>query len=127
MVKALVVVGMMAWGQATGTQPAAEKAAVCEVAGSGAKYAGRYVELTGTVLGQDAEHLLLSSPDCALGVKLSFAPEVRGQDDMLILFAEVKRNAATPEKAVTGTFEGTFVSAETGLQVIGVDELNYPK
>lgn len=126
---ALILLSVLVVGRAAG--PVAEKADVCEVAKSGARFAGHFLELTGTILGQDTEHLLLTSPDCALGVRLTFAPEVRQQDDVLILLAAIKRNAAIPGRAVTGTLEGTYVYADdhssVGLRVSGVDHLNFPK
>ncbi len=127
MVKALALLVLMVWGQATAPGAAAEKADVCAVAKSSAQFAGHYVELTGTVLGQDTDHLLLTSPDCMFGVKLVFTPEVRAHEDVAILFAAIKRNAAMPDRKVTATFEGTFVSTEGGLQVAGIDQLNFPK
>jgi len=129
MLKALTLLSVLVAGQAPG--PVAEKVDVCEVATSGARFAGHFLELTGTILGKDMEHLLLTSSDCALGVKLTFAPEVRQHDDVLILSAAIKRNAGTPGRAVTGTLEGTYVYADdhsaVGLEVTGIDHLNFPK
>lgn len=129
MLKALVLLSVLVVGQAAG--PVAERMDLCEVARSGPRFAGHFLELTGTIRGQDSDHLLLTSPDCALGVKLTFAPEVRQQEDVLILLAAIKRNASTPERVITGTLEGTYVYSDdhstVGLRVTGIDHLSFPK
>jgi hypothetical protein len=114
--------------------PVPEKVAVCEVARTGQKYDGHTVELTGTVVGQDTNLLLLTSPDCLLGVHLAFSPEVREHDDVRILFAAVKRGQTVrlgSRAGVTATFEGVYRYSDdragVGLQVAGIDELNFPK
>jgi hypothetical protein len=109
----------------------AEKADVCEVAGSGAAYSGHYLELTGIVVGEQADHLLLTSKDCALGVKLTFSPEVQGHDDIRILFAVIQKRQGRADQPISGTFEGTYTYSEdasaVGLQVEGIDRLDFPK
>jgi hypothetical protein len=116
--------------------PVAEKASVCEVARAGAVYSGHYVELTGVVAGHDPEHLLLTSGDCILGLKMVFSPEVQTHEDIRVLFAAVKRNASAgasggTDSGITGTFEGkyTYTDDAAGGQFLvdGIDQLNFPK
>jgi hypothetical protein len=113
--------------------PAPEKVSVCEVARTGQKYAGHTLELTGKVVGQDPNLLLLTSANCMLGVRLTFSPQVREHDDVRILFAAVKRGrtAENGGAGVTATFEGVYSYSDdrstVGLQVAGIDELNFPK
>jgi hypothetical protein len=135
---AMFLAGLALLGQHLGVRPVAapvpEKVAVCEVARTGPKYAGHTVELTGTVVGMDPNLLLLTSPDCMLGVRLAFSPGVREHDDVRILFAAVKRGRTVQSGSgagVTATFEGVYSysddRATVGLQVAGIDELNFPK
>jgi len=109
----------------------AEKPDLCEVARSGAKFDGHYVELSGIVLGEQTDHLLLTSKDCALGVKLAFSPEVQGHDDIRILFAVIQKRQGRADQPISGTFEGTYAYSEdasgVGLQVEGIDQLDFPK
>jgi hypothetical protein len=111
--------------------PRAEKASVCEVARSGAVYTGHTLELTGIVAGLDTAHLLLTSTDCMLGVKLVFSDEAQKHEDIRVLFAAVKRNAETGVDAgITGTFEGRYTYSDDGgaqFAVDGIDQLNFPK
>ncbi len=116
--------------------PVAEKASVCEVARSGAVYSGHYLVLTGTVAGHDPAHLLLTSGDCILGLKMVFSPEVQTHEDIRVLFAAVKRNADAgasggTDSGITGTFEGKFSYASDAaggeFAVDGIDQLNFPK
>jgi hypothetical protein len=114
----------------------AEKASVCEVARAGAVYSGHYLELTGIVAGHDPSHLLLTSSDCILGLKMVFTPEARKHEDIRVLFAAVKRNADAgasggTDSGITGTFEGKFTYSEDAsggqFAVDGIDQLNFPK
>ncbi len=135
----LLAVGLV--GQAVSAPPpaaapVAEKASVCEVARAGSVYSGHYVELTGIVAGHDPAHLLLTSSDCILGVKMVFSPEVQTHEDIRVLFAAVKRNADAgagggTDSGITGTFEGKFTYADDAsggqFAVDGIDRLNFPK
>jgi hypothetical protein len=131
----VMLAGMMLMAQAAPiAAPAkrqAEKADVCEVARSGAKFSGRYVELTGIVVGQQTDHLLLTSKDCMLGVRLAFSPEVQGHEDIRILFAVIQKRQGRVDEPISGTFAGTYVYSEdassVGLQVDGIDRLDFPK
>lgn len=116
--------------------PVAEKASVCEVARSGAVYSGRYLALSGTVAGRDPAHLLLTSGDCILGIKMVFSPEVQTHEDIRVLFAAVKRNAAAgaaggTDSGIAGIFEGKFTYSQDAaggqFAVDGIDQLNFPK
>jgi hypothetical protein len=116
--------------------PVAEKASVCEVARSGAVYSGHYLQLTGIVAGHDPAHLLLTTGDCILGLKMVFSPEAQTHEDIRVLFAAVKRNADAgasggTDSGITGTFEGKFTySQDTAggqFAVDGIDQLNFPK
>ncbi len=114
----------------------AEKASVCEVARAGAVYSGHYLELTGVVAGHDPAHLLLTSSECILGLKMVFSPEAQTHEDIRVLFAAVKRNASAgasggTDIGIAGTFEGKFVYTEDAaggqFLVEGIDQLNFPK
>ncbi len=98
------------------------------MAGSGAKFSGRYLEITGTIAGSQPDHLLLTSPQCPFAVKLAFSPEVQAHDDVRILFATLKRVNAG---GVTVTVEGRYLYSDqastVGLQVEGIDHLEFPK
>lgn len=116
--------------------PEAEKASVCDVARSGAPYSGHTLELTGTVAGHDPAHLLLTSSDCILGLKLVFSPDVQTHEDVRVLFAAIQRNAAAgasggTDSGIAGTFEGMFTYAEGAaggqFAVEGIDQLSFPK
>lgn len=133
---------VMTWlGQAASAPPtkaatAFEKVPVCEVARSGAAYSGRSLELTGFVAGRDPSHLLLTSGDCILGVKLEFSDEAKQHEDVRVLFAAVARNTRAgasggPDTTISGTFEGRFsYSQDAGggiFAVDGIDRLNFPR
>ncbi len=109
---------------------------MCEVARAGAVYSGHYLELTGVVAGHDPAHLLLTSSECILGLKMVFSPEAQTHEDIRVLFAAVKRNASAgasggTDIGIAGTFEGKFVYTEDAaggqFLVEGIDQLNFPK
>ncbi len=109
---------------------------MCEVARSAAAYSGHYLAVTGVVAGRDPAHLLLTSGDCILGLKMVFSPEVQTHEDIRVLFAAIRRNAVTgagggTDSGITGTFEGKFTYSDGGaggqFTVDGIDELNFPK
>lgn len=128
----IALAGILVAGQAgPAAQKQVEKADVCEVARSGAKFDGHAIALTGIVVGQQTDRLLLTEKDCVLGVRLVFPPEVQAHDDIRILFAVIQKRQGRPDQAISGTFEGTYTysedGAKVGLQVEGIDQLDFPK
>ena len=128
----IALAGILLGGQAaTPEKKTVEKADLCEVARSGEKYAGHTLELTGIVVGYKTDHLLLTSKDCVLGVRLAFSPEVQGHDDIRIFFAVIQKRQGRADQAISGTFEGTYRYSEdaaaVGLQVEGIDQLDFPR
>ena len=134
---AFLLVSLSIFGRPGSAPPqTAEQAAVCDVARAGANYSGHSLMLTGTVAGRDPAHLLLTSSDCILGIKLAFSAESRTHEDVRVLFAAVKRNAAAgggggTDSGISGTFEGKFSYTQDAggavLAVDGIDRLNFPK
>jgi len=122
----------LGWGQTATPVPVPEKVDVCEVARTGAKYAGHYLEVTGVVSGLDPAHLLLTSKDCMFGVKLSFSADAMKHDDVRILLAAIKvTSKGGTESGISGTFEGRYLYSDqattVGLQVEGIDHLEFPR